>query len=199
MTAFNVGDVVSVEFPFCDLQTHERRPGLVLASGEVKRIADSRPRRVLNDFRKCMRRTRQMRELTGGRFEYSLPAVTRFQKIISAFLLVAWLPITLHCSLESVPGLEFLRCASDTPNQSDCSGDGCCAVEKSEYKTEQSRLTPPSPDLLQLPFVPVCSAVAASPAEVSVGILSAAPPELVKSWQFVFRTASPPRAPSFAS
>ena len=35
MIAFKVGDVVSVEFPFSDLQTHKRRPGLVLISGDV--------------------------------------------------------------------------------------------------------------------------------------------------------------------
>jgi mRNA interferase MazF len=35
MTAFKVGDVVSVEFPFSDFQTHKRRPGLVLVSGDV--------------------------------------------------------------------------------------------------------------------------------------------------------------------
>lgn len=32
MTKYNVGDVVSVEFPFSDLQGQKRRPGLVLAS-----------------------------------------------------------------------------------------------------------------------------------------------------------------------
>ncbi|MDA1274911.1 MAG: hypothetical protein O2960_12825 [Verrucomicrobia bacterium] len=35
MTAFKVGDVVSVQLPFSDLQTHKRRPGLVLVSGEI--------------------------------------------------------------------------------------------------------------------------------------------------------------------
>lgn len=35
MTAFKVGDVVSVEFPLSDLQTRKRRPGLVLVSGDV--------------------------------------------------------------------------------------------------------------------------------------------------------------------
>lgn len=35
MTAFKVGDVVSVEFPFSDFQTRKRRPALVLASGAV--------------------------------------------------------------------------------------------------------------------------------------------------------------------
>ena len=35
MTTFKVGDVVSVEFPFSDLQTHKRRPGVLLVSGDA--------------------------------------------------------------------------------------------------------------------------------------------------------------------
>jgi hypothetical protein len=44
MTAFKVGDVVSVEFPFSDLPTHKRRPGLVLASGDVDLLVAGSPR-----------------------------------------------------------------------------------------------------------------------------------------------------------
>lgn len=35
MIKFRVGEIVSVEFPFSDLQTHKRRPGLVLISSDV--------------------------------------------------------------------------------------------------------------------------------------------------------------------
>lgn len=35
MTAFRVGDIVSVEYPFSDLQTHKHLPGLVLVSRDV--------------------------------------------------------------------------------------------------------------------------------------------------------------------
>jgi mRNA interferase MazF len=48
MTAHRVGDVVSVEFPFSDLQASKRRPGLVLAGGDddllVARLTTSPPR-----------------------------------------------------------------------------------------------------------------------------------------------------------
>lgn len=48
MTPFKAGDVVSVEFPFSDFQTYKRRPGLVLAAGEmdllVARITTHTPR-----------------------------------------------------------------------------------------------------------------------------------------------------------
>jgi mRNA interferase MazF len=34
MTAYKTGDIVSVEFPFSDLQNRKRRPGLVLVGDE---------------------------------------------------------------------------------------------------------------------------------------------------------------------
>ncbi len=38
MTPFKAGDVVAVEFPFSDLQTYKRRPGLVLVMATAKII-----------------------------------------------------------------------------------------------------------------------------------------------------------------
>jgi mRNA interferase MazF len=35
MIPFEPGDVVAVEFPFTDFQSYKRRPGLVLAAGEM--------------------------------------------------------------------------------------------------------------------------------------------------------------------
>lgn len=35
MTTYRVGDIVSVNFPFADLQAQKRRPGLVLMSDDI--------------------------------------------------------------------------------------------------------------------------------------------------------------------
>jgi len=115
-------------------------------------------------------------------------------------LAVAWVPLMSHCKLESVPGLEFLTCLSDGDSHDKQSSDcECCSAEKSLYKTEKSHLTLPSPDLLPLASARVLDLASAPADEVSVGVLTPAPPELSKTWHFISRTASPPRAPSLAS
>ena len=114
-------------------------------------------------------------------------------------LAVLWVPITSHCKLELIPGLEFLHCAGDTPTKSNCEGDSCQTVESGAYKTQDND------DLVPLPVVTVDLSVLVPPAEMSapesgsVGIFTASPPELPKVWQFVYRTALPVRAPSIAS
>jgi hypothetical protein len=119
---------------------------------------------------------------------------------LAAFL---WLPAAAHCQLESIPGLEFLSCQAGTSYSenpaSHCSDTGCCSVEESQYKTEQLRLTLSLPDLLPISFVPIVAAANPLPNEVSLGILTAAPPQLLKTWNFATRTALPARAPSLAS
>ena len=120
--------------------------------------------------------------------------------MFSLLALAVWLPATVHCKLESVPGLEFLQCASDSQNpKGNCNDDGCCTVEKLQYKSEQARLKIPSPVLLPVALTPVLDVANTLPAEVSLGVLTAAPPGLFNVWHFVSRTALPVRAPSFAS
>jgi hypothetical protein len=130
--------------------------------------------------------------------------VRSLKNILFVLAAFAWLPMTSHCRLESVPGFESLACLTE----SNCHGEqssekpadaGCCSVEKSEYKTQQFRVTIPSPDLLPMSSVALLDLTNTLPAEVSIGILTAAPSGLTKSWQFSSRTALPVRAPSLAS
>src|SRR5438046_1005688 len=60
-------------------------------------------------------------------------------------LALFWPLAVMHCKLECVPGLEFLRCASDTPTSSDCQGDGCETVESGAYKTPDNQNVAPEP------------------------------------------------------
>jgi hypothetical protein len=127
--------------------------------------------------------------------------VRRLKKILSVLAAALWLPMTLHCQLETIPGLDFLKCASEkspVESQSHCD-DSCCSVERATYKSEQVRPTLPLPGIL--PLLPALALPARDKltGNLDAGLCSTAPPELPKRWQFVFRTASPPRAPSLAS
>jgi len=116
--------------------------------------------------------------------------------------LALWALAAMHCTLEHVPGFGFLTSCctadSDCARQQDCGSDGCTFVEKGNYRTEEQTAYAPQPllVLLVLPFIqetPLpehrCFSLPASES----------PPELARRWQFTYRTAFPPRAPSLAS
>jgi hypothetical protein len=120
-------------------------------------------------------------------------------RAVGMSLLALWLPAALHCKLENVRGLEFLRCASDTPTSSDCEGDSCQVVESGSYKIPENN------QIVALPlFFEVVSHTSALVSDSLIQDIClrpplTPPPELPKSWQFISRTALPVRAPSFAS
>jgi hypothetical protein len=129
--------------------------------------------------------------------------VTWVRKPVLLLLLALWLPVTLHCRLETISGLSFLVCcqhAGSAPHQdSDCEEDGCAAVESGGYKLEEN----PSFEVPCLAFVAVLVFPAAAddtPArEPRVAVAALTASELSQGWQFSFRAALPPRAPSFVS
>lgn len=119
-------------------------------------------------------------------------------------LAALWLPVSVHCQLEQLPGLEFLSCCDheDTtaPHQDDdCEGDACAVVESGLYKIEERQTSLPAPDLTPVMFqlLPLPAPISCNLARSGVG--GTAPPEFSRIWQFVSRAALPPRAPSLAS
>ena len=107
------------------------------------------------------------------------------------------MPITSHCMLENISGLQFLKCATDTDTEqkSDCEGDACTQLESATYKISDTHVDfSPSAFTALVAFI-----ILEFPADEQPAAVLTVPLEISSSWQFFFRTALPPRAPSFVS
>ncbi len=118
-------------------------------------------------------------------------------------MVAIWLPATNHCRLEQIPGLSFLACCDhedSAPHQdNDCETDNCAAVEEGLYKTEDCQITIRAP-VFDRSFISACLAeIPSQERQPVVNLLTTATRTLPTSWQFHFRAAAPPRAPSIAS
>lgn len=121
------------------------------------------------------------------------------KKIVVLALVAVWPLAMNHCQLETVPGLTFLHVSGHSEGKGDCGADGCPTVESGSYRAEDGQ-APQAIVLASLDIRPKEQLLPVPPpAEIIPYCLTAAPPEFPASRQFVFRTASPPRAPSFAS
>ena len=129
--------------------------------------------------------------------------VRTLRTVLVALLALAWVPLTSHCRIEGLPGFEFLRCSSDVQTSNEggdpCSEGECCAVESAMYQSLRLEKITPVVIVAILPAEDFGVVEQSLPDEVSLGILTAAPPDLPKPWQFSLRTALPVRAPSLAS
>lgn len=114
-----------------------------------------------------------------------------------------WVFLSFHCRIEALPGVEFLRCASVEPTTEQgsdpCQESNCCSAESAKFHAPRQHEISPVAYVAITPTVHVDVVVHSLPKEVSLGILTAAPPDLKACWQFFSRTALSPRAPSFVS
>lgn len=118
--------------------------------------------------------------------------VARLRSLIAALLLAFWLPATLHCAMEQAGLLPEAPTCSDQ-----CFADNCGQFEDGLYARTAS-VPLKAPVALPLLCLP-----APAPETIIVPRISpermSCPPELAENWQFVFRAAPWPGAPSFAS
>ena len=123
--------------------------------------------------------------------------------LVVALMAFTWVSVTSHCQFERLSGFDFLQCSSDlqVPDKGDdpCTDDGCCSVESAIYQSPRQQEVLPIVGLAVLPVDDFGIAEKSLPVEVSLGFLTAAPPELQASWLFFHRTALPVRAPSLFS
>jgi hypothetical protein len=120
-----------------------------------------------------------------------------------SMLVITWLLAISHCRAEVVPGFEFLRCVPEfhepceTGHSSDpCENTDCCRVESAQYSAPRQH------EILALPLAATAQAGIFNvvqlpiPKNIGCGVPRAAPPELAQCWQFLYRAAPSPRAPS---
>jgi len=126
--------------------------------------------------------------------------------ILVMAVLAFWLPATNHCRLELIPGLEFLACCGHSEDEqagehheNECADDLCAQVEDGLYKAESNQVVVEAPPASHLGVLPAALEQTPSPERAGPARLDSSPPELSKTWQFSFRAAAPPRAPSLVS
>lgn len=119
-------------------------------------------------------------------------------KIVLTLLIAAlWPLLTMHCTLESLPGLDFLACALDVRGAQDCNSDGCETVEQAAYKVPHQDRLLSAPALLS-PSFSHCQTIPDLSSTMPAVPVSQAPPELLFTWHLDPGTAPPPRAPAQA-
>ena len=127
-------------------------------------------------------------------------AVNWLHRIIAMLMLAAWMPAASLCLAECAGLIERGDCCPDeSSDDADTAAYSCCLLASGSYKSDTHRPLVLAPDAIAtarrvslISVLPSSDGLASSP-------LTLSPPELRVTWQFFFRTALPPRAPSFAS
>ena len=134
-----------------------------------------------------------------------LRSVKWSKSTVTISLALLWLAATVHCRLESLPGFEFLSCCthadvkqSASHHETDCQTDACAMIESGCYKQEDSAAAPVNLGVTRA-LLDGGLAEFEPPITASTSSGVSAPPELSHGWQFSYRTALPPRAPSRVS
>jgi hypothetical protein len=124
-------------------------------------------------------------------------------KIVALAVALVWLPAVSCCLIDASGLLEKRECCSKehsraVPGPGNCDKP-CGALASAAYVPQQSQLLVIAPIGLPLfDFADLLTAIQ-SPVRISHDFPATAPPELAGHWQFSFRSALSPRAPSLTS
>jgi hypothetical protein len=130
----------------------------------------------------------------------SLDFVRRLRSYIAVLLLALWMPVTMCCEMEMAGVLSECGACQDEKAAdgvaSDCDVDGSAMIESGSVRLQHHVLLVKAPDLADFLLLAALSPDLAAPPALSLD-RTTAPPEWIRSWQFVMRAALPSRAPSF--
>ena len=130
-------------------------------------------------------------------------SVTRWKTVLSV-LLAFYYPLAAgYCLIEMTGWVTPVDCCAETAShehkeKEPCEGYRCCPIEYAVYSSIDA-------GMVDVPALPMgllfATFILLTQPAVEAPLLNSehSPPELPKSWQFSFRTALPPRAPSFIS
>ncbi len=118
--------------------------------------------------------------------------------MLALALVALWPLATNHCQLEASTGLAMFQCAH-SESQGDCTDGVCDSVESGFYRSEEGQILSATMFILASFYSTELLLPAPAPRDGISLCVTTAPPECPASRQFVFRTAAPPRAPSFVS
>lgn len=129
-------------------------------------------------------------------------AMQRIKRMIAMLLALVWLPAVSCCLIDTSGLLDQKDCCSKKHTHTAASGDcdkPCGLLASATYLSQQDQVVVvASIDLL---LFEVASSLIKLHRQDGFGreLPATAPPELAGNWQFSFRTALSPRAPSFVS
>ena len=127
----------------------------------------------------------------------------RIKAVVAAALALIWLPAVSCCLIDASGLLGKQECCSKKhshrPSVPGNCDQPCGVLASASYVPQQDQLVVPAP--LSVPLFDAVFPLIEirRPAGNDRELPATAPPELAGHWQFSFRTALAPRAPSFAS
>lgn len=130
----------------------------------------------------------------------NLRAVNWLHRIVALVMLAAWMPAASLCLAECAGMVERGDCCADeSSGQPDDAAHPCCFLASGLYKSHDHQTFVTAPDALATAQLPSPISVAPSSGGLASLPPALSPPDLPVTWQFSFRAALPPRAPSLAS
>jgi hypothetical protein len=130
-------------------------------------------------------------------------SVQRLKSVVAVVLALVWLPAVSCCWLDASGLLGEQDCCAKEHSQRAPTQNGCdkpCGTLASvSYFPQQTQLLVIAPVSLLLCDCEDLLTTLQSSVRITHDFPTTAPPELAGHWQFFFRAASSPRAPSFAS
>ena len=127
-------------------------------------------------------------------------SVNWLHRIVAMLMLALWMPAASLCLAECAGIVERGDCCADeSSGPANAVAHPCCFLASGHYKSPNDRPQVSAPVMLTTAQLPSLISFSPPAEDLVLPSLASCPPELPVTWQFSFRAALTPRAPSVAS